>query len=151
MAQQNKLSQIVSVTGISTVGILTIGVTETAGGVVGIATTTYVRTALFHHAGRAGGATTTGYAGLGTATCSVYIYPHFEEVEGVGKTAYRLLRRDLAPNETYMWDLPSYPVILTDREKFVVELTKPADYVGGTGVGTVVNVQLYGDEGDAWA
>ena len=40
---------------------------------------------------------------------------------------------------------------MTDREKFVVEITKPADYVGGTGVGTVVNVQLYGDEGDAWA
>ena len=151
MAQQNKLSQIISITGISTVGILTIGVTETAGGVVGIATTTYIRTALFHNAGRAGGATTTGYAGLGTATCSVYIYPHFEEIEGVGKTAYRLLRRDIAPNETYMWDLPSYPIIMTDREKFVVEITKPADYVGGTGVGTVGNVQLYGDEGDAWA
>ena len=151
MAQQNKLSQIISITGINTVGILTIGVTETAGGVVGIATTTYVRTALFHNAGRAGAATTSGYAGLGTVTCSVYIYPQFEEVQGVGKTAYRLLRKDLAPNETYMWDLPSYPVIMTDREKFVVELTKPADYVGGTGVGTVVNVQLYGDEGDAWA
>ena len=150
MAKQNKLSQIVSLTGISTVGILTIGVTETAGG-IGIASTTYVRTALFHNAGRAGGATTTGYAGLGTATCSVYIYPHFEEIEGVGKTAYRVLRKDLAPNETYMWDLPSYPVIMTDREKFVVEITKPADFVGGTGVGTVVNVQLYGDEGDAWA
>ena len=151
MAQQNKLSQIISVTGINTVGILTIGVTETAGGVVGIATTTYIRTALFHNAGRAGAATTSGYAGLGTATCSVYIYPHFEEIEGVGKTAYRLLRRDIAPNETYMWDLPSYPIIMTDREKFVVEINKPADYVGGTGVGTVVNVQLYGDEGDAWA
>ena len=151
MPQQNKLTQIVSITGINTVGILTIGVTETAGGIVGIATTTYIRTALFHNAGRAGGATTTGYAGLGTATCSVYIYRHFEEIEGVAKTAYRLLRQDLAPNETYMWDLPSYPVIMTDREKFVVEITKPADYVGGTGVGTVVNVQLYGDEGDAWA
>ena len=107
MAQQNKLSQIVSLTGISTVGILTIGVTETAGGVIGVSTTTYVRTALFHNAGRAGGATTTGYAGLGTATCSLYIYPHFENVEGVGKTAYRVLRKDLAPNETYMFDLPS--------------------------------------------
>ena len=150
MALQNKLSQIISITGINTVGILTIGVTETAG-VIGNASTTYLRTALFHNAGRAGGATTTGYAGLGTATCSVYIYPHFEEIEGVGKTAYRVLRKDLAPNETYMWDLPSYPVIMTDREKFVVEITKPADFVGGTGVGTVVNVQLYGDEGDAWA
>ena len=151
MARQNKLTQIVSIIGINTVGILTIGVTETAGGVVGIATTTYIRTALFHNAGRAGGATTTGYAGLGTATCSVYVYPHFEEVEGVGKTAYRLIRRDLAPNETYLWDLPSYPVIMTDREKFVVEITQPAAYVGGTGIGTVVNVQVFGDEGDAWA
>ena len=150
MATQSKLTPIISLTGISTVGILTIGVTETAGGVVGIATTTYVRTALFHHAGRADGAATS-YAGLGSATCSVYIYPHYEEVEGVGKTSYRLLRRDLAPNETYMWDLPSYPVIMTDREKFVVEITKRGDFVGGTGVGTVVNVQLYGDEGDAWA
>ena len=151
MARQNKLTQIISITGINTVGILTIGVTETAGGVVGIATTTYIRTALFHNAGRAGGATTTGYAGLGTATCSLYIYPHFENVEGVGKTAYRVLRKDLAPNETYMFDLPSYPVILTDREKLVVEITEPADYVGGTGIGTVVNVQVFGDEDQAFA
>ena len=150
MALQNKLSQIISITGINTVGILTIGVTETAGGVVGIATTTYVRTALFHHAGRADGAATS-YAGLGSATCSLYIYPHFENVEGVGKTAYRVLRKDLAPNETYMFDLPSYPVILTDREKLVVEVTEPADYIGGTGIGTVVNVQVFGDEDQAFA
>ena len=32
MAIQNKLSQIISLTGISTVGIYTVGVTETAGG-----------------------------------------------------------------------------------------------------------------------
>ena len=150
MRQQNKLTQLVSLTGISTVGIYTVGVTETAGG-TGIGTTTYIRTALFHHAGRAGGATTTGYPGLGTATCSLYIYPHFENVEGVGKTAYRVLRKDLAPNETYMFDLPSYPVILTDREKLVVEITKPADYIGGTGIGTVVNVQVFGDEDQAFA
>ena len=150
MAQQNKLSQIISITGINTVGILTIGVTETAGGIVGIATTTYIRTALFHNAGRAGGATTTGYAGLGTATCSVYIYPHFEEIEGVAKTAYRLLRQDLAPNETYLWDLPSYPIILTDREKLVVEIKKP-ETAGGSGIGSVVNYVLFGDEDSAWA
>ena len=150
MPQQNKLTQLVSLTGISTVGIYTVGVTETAGGVVGVATTTYVRTALFHHAGRADGAATS-YAGLGTATCSLYIYPHFEEVSGVGKTSYRILRKDLAPNETYMFDLPSYPVILTDREKLVVEITEPADYVGGTGIGTVINVQVFGDEDQAFA
>ena len=149
MPQQNKLTQLVSLTGISTVGIYTVGVTETAGG-TGIGTTTYVRTALFHNAGRAGGASTE-YAGLGTATWSLYVYPHFEEVSGVGKTSYRILRKDLAPNETYMFDLPSYPVILTDREKIVGEITKPADYVGGTGIGTVVNVQVFGDEDQAFA
>ena len=40
---------------------------------------------------------------------------------------------------------------MTDREKFVVEITQPFDFVGGTGIGTQVNVQLFGDEGDAWA
>tara|TARA_B100000945_G_scaffold222071_1_gene179363 strand:- start:31 stop:480 length:450 start_codon:yes stop_codon:yes gene_type:complete len=149
MPQQNKLTQLVSLTGISTVGIYTVGVTETAGG-TGIGTTTYVRTALFHNAGKAGAAST-DYAGLGTATCSLYIYPHFEEVSGVGKTSYRILRKDLAPNETYMFDLPSYPVILTDREKLVVEITKPFDFVGGTGIGTVINVQVFGDEDQAFA
>ena len=41
--------------------------------------------------------------------------------------------------------------LLTDREKLVVEITEPADYVGGTGIGTVVNVQVFGDEDQAFA
>ena len=138
MAIQNKLSQIISLTGISTVGIYTVGVTETAGG-TGIGTTTYVRTILMHNT-----------AGVGTCTSSVYVYPHFEEVEGVGKTAYRLLRKDLNPNETYLWDLPSYPIIMTDREKLVVEITEPAS-AGGSGIGSVVNYVVFGDEDQAWS
>ena len=47
MPQQNKLTQLVSLTGISTVGIYTVGVTETAGG-TGIGTTTYIRTCLLY-------------------------------------------------------------------------------------------------------
>ena len=138
MAIQNKLSQIISLTGISTVGIYTVGVTETAGG-TGIGTTTYVSTILMHNT-----------AGVGTCTSSVYVYPHFEEVEGVGKTAYRLLRKDLNPNETYLWDLPSYPIIMTDREKLVVEITAPAT-AGGSGIGSVVNYVVFGDEDQAWS
>ena len=40
--QRTKLLGIQAVTGINTVGILTVGVTQTAGG-VGIASTTYLR------------------------------------------------------------------------------------------------------------
>ena len=86
-------------------------------------------------------------SGVGTCASSVYVYPHFEEVEGVGKTAYRLLRKDLEPNETFLWDLPSYPIIMTDREKLVVEITGNA---AGSGIGTVVNYLIFGDEEQAW-
>ena len=86
-------------------------------------------------------------SGVGTCASSVYVYPHFEEVEGVGKTAYRLLRKDLEPNETFLWDLPSYPIIMTDREKLVVEITGNAT---GSGIGSVVNYLVFGDEEQAW-
>ena len=109
---QNKLLPIISLTGINTVGIYTVGVTEVAGG-TGIGTTTYIRSVLMHN------------TGLGTCTSSVYVYPHWEEVVGVGKTAYRLLSVDLEPKQTFLWDLPSYPIIMVDREKFVVEITSP--------------------------
>ena len=109
---QNKIVPIINVTGINTVGIYTVGVTETAGG-TGIGTTTYIRTVLMHN------------TGLGTCTSSVYFYPHWEEVEGVGKTAYRMLSRDLEPKETFYWGFQDYPIILTDREKVVVEVSSP--------------------------
>ena len=112
MPTQNKLTSIVSITGISTVGILTVGVTELAGG-TGVCTTTYLRSILMHN------------TGLGTCTSSVYVYPHFEEVEGVGKTAYKLLNKSLESGETYLWDLPSYPIMMVDREKVVVEINSP--------------------------
>ena len=111
MPTQNKLTPIVSLTGINTVGIYTVGITELAGG-GGVCTTTYLRSILMHN------------TGLGTCTSSVYVYPHFEEVEGVGKTAYKLLNKSLESGETYLWDLPSYPIMMVDREKVVVEINR---------------------------
>ena len=112
MPTQNKLTPIVSLTGINTVGIYTVGITELAGG-GGVSSTTYLRSVLMHN------------TGLGTCTSSVYIYPHWEEVEGVGKTAYKLLNKRLDAGETYLWDLPSYPILMMDREKVVVEINAP--------------------------
>ena len=60
--KRTKLQAVQSVTGITTVGIFTVGVTNT-GGPVGVASTTYVRGVIMHN------------TGLGTATSSLYIYP----------------------------------------------------------------------------
>ena len=46
--QKTQLLDITSVTGIATVGILTVGVTPTAGG-VGIASTTFIRSVIMHN------------------------------------------------------------------------------------------------------
>ena len=80
--------------------------------------------------------------GLGTATSSVYVYPSSETVSGVGKTAYRLARVDLASNETYFFEL-NYPLVLINQDKLVVEITAPAS--GGSGIGSIVNYQIIGD------
>ena len=131
--KRTKLLHVQSVTGIATVGILTVGVTETAGG-VGIASTTYLRGVVMHN------------TGIATATSSFYIYPSSEStpVTGVGVTAYRLSRVDLRSNETFFFEC-NYPIVLGDRDKVVVEITQPAESVGGAGIGSVVNYQLLGD------
>ena len=127
--KRTKLLSIQSITGITTVGSLTVGTTPTAGG-VGIASTTYLRSIIMHN------------TGLGTATSSVYVYPSSETVSGVGKTAYRLARVDLASNETYFFEL-NYPLVLINQDKLVVEITAPAS--GGSGIGSIVNYQIIGD------
>ena len=38
----------------------------------------------------------------------------------------------------------NYPLVLVNQEKVVVEITKPANEVGGTGIATV-NYQILGD------
>jgi len=129
--KRTKLLGIQSVTGIATVGILTVGTTQTAGG-VGIASTTYLRGVVMHN------------TGLGTATSSLYIYPAAEAATGVGKTAYRLTRVDLNANETFFYEM-NYPLVLVNQEKIVVEVTQPAIAVGGAGIGSAINYQILGD------
>ena len=129
--RRTELLNIQSITGINTVGILTVGVTQTAGG-VGIASTTYLRGVIMHN------------TGLATCTSSLYIYPTGTStpVTGVGITAHRLVRVDLASNETFFFEM-NYPLVLVNQEKIVVEVTAPAS--GGTGIGSVVNYQILGD------
>ena len=127
--QRTKLLGIQSITGIATVGILTVGTTPTAGG-VGIVSTTYLRGVVMHN------------TGLSTATSSLYIYPSSVSVSGVGQTSYRLVRVDLASNETFFFEC-NYPIVLTNQEKIVVEITAPAS--GGAGIGSMINYQILGD------
>ena len=129
--KRTKLLGIQAVTGINTVGIMTVGVTSTAGG-VGIASTTYLRGVVMHN------------TGLGTATSSLYIYPSSVSDVAFGQTAYRLARVDLNSNETFFYEM-NYPLVLTDREKIVVEVTQPSTSVGGAGIGSAVNFQILGD------
>ena len=127
--KRTKLLGIQSVTGIATVGILTVGTTQTAGG-VGIASTTYLRGVVMHNTGSA------------KATSSLYVYPASEAATGVGKTAYRLARVDIASNETFFYEM-NYPLVLVNQEKIVVEVTAPAS--GGLGIGSAINYQILGD------
>jgi len=129
--KRTKLLGIQAVTGINTVGILTVGTTPTAGG-VGIASTTYLRGVVMHN------------TGLATCTSSLYVYPSGVAVSGVGQTAYRLARVDLAANETFFFEM-NYPLVLVDQEKIVVEVTQPSTSVGGAGIGSAVNYQILGD------
>ena len=128
--KKTQLLDITSVTGIATVGILTVGVTQTAGG-VGIASTTYLKNIIMHN------------TGLGTARVSAYINPNTSPVEtGYGITANRFLRLDIAPNETAFFE-STYPLVMTDRDSLTVEILAPDS--GGTGIGSAVNFIVNGD------
>jgi len=129
--RRTELLNVQSVTGIATVGIFTVGVTQTAGG-VGIASTTYIRSIVMHN------------TGLGTARTSLYLYPTgtSSPVTGVGVTAYRILRVDLAPSETTFFET-NYPIVMTGSDKIVVEVNAPD--VGGAGIGSAVNFLVNGD------
>ena len=129
--KRTELLNIQSITGINTVGILTVGVTSTAGG-VGIASTTYIRSIVMHN------------TGLGTARTSLYLYPTgtSSPVTGVGVTAYRILRVDLAPSETTFFET-NYPIVMTGSDKIVVEVNAPD--AGGAGIGSAVNFLINGD------
>ena len=113
--KRTKLLDIKNVTGISTVGIFTVGITDCTGP-VGVASTTYIRGVMMHSA-----------VGLGSCTASIYLYPKSAQGQekagntGIGDTNYQILRVNLIQNETYFFE-PNYPIVLTDRESIVVSL-----------------------------
>ena len=130
--KRTKLLDIQSITGVSTVGIFTVGVTDCTGP-VGVASTSYIRGIIAHN------------TGLGTATATMSMYPAGvarAEATGYGITAYRLAKVDIAQNETFFFE-PNYPIVMVDREALVVEVTPPSS--GGTGIGSAINFQILGD------
>ena len=127
--KRTKLLGIQSITGINTVGIFTVGITDCTGP-VGVASTTYLRGVMMHN------------TGLATATSSLYLYPNQYTAASVGETAYRIARVDLGKDETFFFE-PNYPVVLVDRESVVVEITAPG--AGGAGIGSMINYQILGD------
>ena len=128
--KRTKLLGIQNVTGISTVGILTVGVTQTAGG-VGIASTTFLRGVVMHN------------TGLSTCQASLYIYDDGEsEGSGAAITTRRIARVDLSSNETFFFETP-YPITMTDGSQLFIEVGVSGN--GGSGIGSMVNVQVLGD------
>ena len=120
-----------SVTGIATVGMLTVGVTPTACG-VGIASTTFIRSVIMHN------------TGLGTARVPLNINPNTANANalGYGVTANKFLRVDISPNETTFFE-SNYPLVLTHLDSLSVEVNIPD--AGGTGIGSAVNFIVNGD------
>ena len=130
--KRTKLLDIQSITGVSTVGIFTVGVTDCTGP-VGVASTSYIRGVIAHN------------TGLGTAVATISVYPAGvarAEATGYGITAYRLAKVNISPNESFFFE-PNYPVVMVDREALVVEVTPPSS--GGSGIGSMVNFQILGD------
>ena len=125
--QKTKVLNITSVTGIATVGILTAGVTSTDAGVAG---TCYIRSVIMHN------------TGLGTARVSLYINPDTNPVVSTAVTAHRILRVDVAPNETTFFE-SNYPIVLTPSDALGVEVNAPD--TGGVGIGSAVNFLVNGD------
>ena len=129
--QKTQLLDITSVTGIATVGILTVGVTPTAGG-VGIASTCFIRSVIMHN------------TGLGTARVSLYTNPNTANANalGYGVTSQRILRVDMAPNEATFFE-SNYPIVMTHHDSLTVEISAPD--AGGSGIGSAVNFVVNGD------
>ena len=129
--KKTQLIGITSVVGLSTVGILTVGVTNTAGG-VGIASTSYVKSVIMHN------------TGLGTARVSLYLNQGtVQNAVATGVTANKFLTVDLAANETSFFET-NYPLVLgTWGDTLSVAVDAPDS--GGTGIGSMVNFIVNGD------
>jgi hypothetical protein len=129
--KKTQLIGITSVVGLSTVGILTVGVTDTQGG-VGIASTCYVKSVIMHN------------TGLGTARVSLYLNEGtVQNAVATGVTANKFLTIDLAANETSFFET-NYPLVLGNwGDTLSVAVDAPDN--GGTGIGSMVNFIVNGD------
>jgi hypothetical protein len=129
--KKTQLIGITSVVGLSTVGILTVGVTDTQGG-VGIASTCYVKSVIMHN------------TGLGTARVSLYLNEStVQNAVATGVTANKFLTVDLAANETSFFET-NYPLVMGNwGDTLSVAVDAPDD--GGTGIGSMVNFIVNGD------
>ena len=134
--KKTKILDLKSLTGVTTVGIFTAGTTSTD---AGTARTSYVKGLIAHN--------------TGVATCgfSVYIVKDQTQVApGVSEAneTNRILRVNLESNETFFFETP-YPITLTPNDAIAVDIRLAeglADFSnGGTGISSVVNVQLLGD------
>ena len=124
--QRTKLLDVTSVVGMTTVGIFTVGINTVrqGGGAVGIASTSYLRSVIMHN------------TGIGTARVGLYVNPNMPSVVGYGSTAHRILRVDIAPNETTFFE-SNYPIVMTHHDSIAVDIVAPDS--GGTGIGSMVN------------
>ena len=129
--KKTQLVGITSVVGLSTVGILTVGVTDPQGG-VGIASTCYVKSVIMHN------------TGLGTARVSLYLNQGtVQNAVATGVTANKFLTVDLAANEPSFFET-NYPLVLgTWGDTLSVAVDAPDS--GGTGIGSMVNFIVNGD------
>ena len=129
--KKTQLIGITSVVGLSTVGILTVGVTNTAGG-VGIASTCYVKSVIMHN------------TGLGTARVSLYMNQGtVQNAVATGVTANKFLTVDMAANETTFFET-NYPLVMgTWGDTLSVAVDAPD--TGGSGIGSMVNFIVNGD------
>ena len=125
--RKTKLLNITSVTGISTIGILTAGVTAVDPGTAG---TCYVKNIIMHN------------TGLGTP-CFLFLNPDTANAgSGYGHTTNKFLTLDLAANETTFFE-STYPIVLTSTDSLSVAIDAPD--AGGTGIGSAVNFIVNGD------
>ena len=129
--KKTQLIGITSVVGLSTVGILTVGVTDTQGG-VGIASTCYVKSVIMHN------------TGLGTARVSLYMNESaVQNAVATWVTANRFLRVDIAANETTFFET-NYPLVMANWGD-TLSVAVDAPDAGGSGIGSMVNFIVNGD------
>ena len=134
--KKTKILDLKSLTGVTTVGIFTAGTTSTD---AGTARTSYVKGLIAHN------------TGIATCGFSVYIVKDQTQVApGVSEAneTNRILRVNLESNETFFFETP-YPITLTPNDAIAVDIRLAEGLVdfsnGGTGISSVVNVQLLGD------